>query len=130
MLSRNGKKQFIETASSLPKAVKIVPVCDCSNLISVSVGGRRRRLHRARGRRRRDRLNHAVVAARARRHAEGRELNRCDLYDAIMGGPVERVRPNMMTVVVILPGLLPAKGRLSTGRQARAERATKELRHL
>jgi copper/silver efflux system protein len=30
-----------------------------------------------------------------------------DLYDAIMSGAVERVRPKMMTVAAIMAGLLP-----------------------
>ena len=32
---------------------------------------------------------------------------RADLYEAIMEGAVERVRPKMMTVVAIMAGLLP-----------------------
>jgi Cu(I)/Ag(I) efflux system membrane protein CusA/SilA len=52
-------------------------------------------------------LNHALEEVRARRNAEGRELCRRDLYDAIMEGAVERVRPKMMTVVAVMAGLLP-----------------------
>jgi Cu(I)/Ag(I) efflux system membrane protein CusA/SilA len=37
----------------------------------------------------------------------GRTPTARDLYDAIMEGAVERVRPKMMTVVAIMAGLLP-----------------------
>jgi len=43
----------------------------------------------------------------AKRRAAGREPNAADLYEAIMEGAVERVRPKMMTVVAIMAGLLP-----------------------
>jgi copper/silver efflux system protein len=43
-------------------------------------------------------LNQALAEIRARRDTEGRALTRSDLYDAIMEGAVERVRPKMMTV--------------------------------
>jgi len=52
-------------------------------------------------------LNHALAQTKARCEAEGRALTRRDLYDAIMEGAVERVRPKMMTVVAIMAGLLP-----------------------
>src|SRR4030088_2558671 len=52
-------------------------------------------------------LTHALAEVRARCDAEGRGLTRRDLYDAIMEGAVERVRPKMMTVVAIMAGLLP-----------------------
>jgi copper/silver efflux system protein len=52
-------------------------------------------------------LNQAFAEIRARREMEGRALTRNDLYDAIMEGAVERVRPKMMTVVAIMAGLLP-----------------------
>ena len=51
----------------------------------------------------------------ARRDAEGRALTRADLYDAIMEGAVERVRPKMMTVVAIMAGLLPILWSTGTG---------------
>jgi Cu(I)/Ag(I) efflux system membrane protein CusA/SilA len=60
-------------------------------------------------------LNHALAAIKARRGAEGRELTRRDLYDAIMEGAVERVRPKMMTVVAIMAGLLPIMWSTGTG---------------
>ena len=47
--------------------------------------------------------------------AEGRQLTRRDLYDAIMEGAVERVRPKMMTVVAIMAGLLPIMWSTGTG---------------
>src|SRR5437879_13846444 len=46
---------------------------------------------------------------------EGRALTRSDLYDAIMEGAVERVRPKMMTVVAIMAGLLPIMWSSGTG---------------
>ena len=60
-------------------------------------------------------LNHALEEVRTRRGAEGRELTRRDLYDAIMVGAVERVRPKMMTVVAIMAGLLPIMWSNGTG---------------
>ena len=42
-------------------------------------------------------------------------LTRGDLYDAIMQGAVERVRPKMMTVVAIMAGLLPIMWSTGTG---------------
>jgi Cu(I)/Ag(I) efflux system membrane protein CusA/SilA len=47
-------------------------------------------------------LDHAWQA----REAQGRRSPR-DLYEAIMEGAVERVRPKMMTVTAITLGLLP-----------------------
>ena len=52
-------------------------------------------------------LNQALDEVRVRREAEGRLFTRRDLYDAIMEGAVERVRPKMMSVVAIMAGLLP-----------------------
>ncbi len=52
-------------------------------------------------------LDHAWEAARVKRAAEGRNPSVGDLYDAVMEGAVERVRPKMMTVVAIMAGLLP-----------------------
>ena len=52
-------------------------------------------------------LNQALAHIEARRVAEGRAVTRGDLYDAIMVGAVERVRPKTMTVVAIMAGLLP-----------------------
>jgi Cu(I)/Ag(I) efflux system membrane protein CusA/SilA len=60
-------------------------------------------------------LNHALAEIKARRAAEGRALTRRDLYDAIMEGAVERVRPKMMTVVAIMAGLLPIMWSSGTG---------------
>jgi copper/silver efflux system protein len=60
-------------------------------------------------------LNQALAHVRARRDAEGRALTRADLYDAIMEGAVERVRPKMMTVVAIMAGLLPIMWSTGTG---------------
>ena len=52
-------------------------------------------------------LDHAWDERRAAALAAGRETTRADLYQAIMVGAVERVRPKMMTVVAIMAGLLP-----------------------
>jgi Cu(I)/Ag(I) efflux system membrane protein CusA/SilA len=60
-------------------------------------------------------LNQALAAIKAKREAEGRALTRGDLYDAIMEGAVERVRPKMMTVVAIMGGLLPIMWSSGTG---------------
>ena len=60
-------------------------------------------------------LDHAVVEIRARCAAEGRPYTRNDLYQAIMVGAVERVRPKMMTVVAIMGGLLPIMWSTGTG---------------
>ena len=46
---------------------------------------------------------------------EGRAFTRSDLYEAIMIGAVERVRPKMMTVVAIMAGLLPILWSTGTG---------------
>jgi len=60
-------------------------------------------------------LNYALAEIKARCEAEGRPLTRRDLYDAIMEGAVERVRPKMMTVVAIMAGLLPIMWSTGTG---------------
>jgi Cu(I)/Ag(I) efflux system membrane protein CusA/SilA len=48
-------------------------------------------------------LDHAWAA----RSASGQRPTLHDLYDAVMEGAVERVRPKMMTVMAIMAGLLP-----------------------
>ena len=60
-------------------------------------------------------LNHALAETKARKEIEGRPLTRADLYQAIMEGAVERVRPKMMTVVAIMAGLLPIMWSTGTG---------------
>jgi Cu(I)/Ag(I) efflux system membrane protein CusA/SilA len=52
-------------------------------------------------------LDHAWQAVCARRQAQQERVTPADLYQAIMEGAVERVRPKMMTVVAIMAGLLP-----------------------
>jgi Cu(I)/Ag(I) efflux system membrane protein CusA/SilA len=52
-------------------------------------------------------LDHAWQEVRERCRAAGRQPTRGDLYEAVMTGAVERVRPKMMTVVAIMAGLLP-----------------------
>jgi Cu(I)/Ag(I) efflux system membrane protein CusA/SilA len=60
-------------------------------------------------------LNHALNEFQARCGRDGRAMTREDLYDAIMVGAVERVRPKMMTVVAIMAGLLPIMWSTGTG---------------
>jgi Cu(I)/Ag(I) efflux system membrane protein CusA/SilA len=60
-------------------------------------------------------LDHAWEAARAACREVGRAPNVTDLYDAVMEGAVERVRPKMMTVVAIMAGLLPIMWSSGTG---------------
>jgi Cu(I)/Ag(I) efflux system membrane protein CusA/SilA len=56
-------------------------------------------------------LDHAWKA----RQAEGRRPTLRDLYDAVVEGAVERVRPKMMTVTAIMAGLLPILWGTGTG---------------
>jgi len=60
-------------------------------------------------------LNHALAEMQASRAAKGQPFTRDDLYQAIMLGAVERVRPKMMTVVAIMAGLLPIMWSTGTG---------------
>jgi Cu(I)/Ag(I) efflux system membrane protein CusA/SilA len=60
-------------------------------------------------------LDHAWEEIKRRRATEGQEPTREDLYEAIMFGAVERVRPKMMTVVAIMAGLLPILWSTGTG---------------
>ena len=60
-------------------------------------------------------LEHAWAEVRATCAAAGRQPTRADLYDAIMVGAVERVRPKMMTVVAITAGLVPILWSTGTG---------------
>ena len=60
-------------------------------------------------------LDHAADESARAVRAEGRPYTRADLYQAIMVGAVERVRPKMMTVVAIMAGLLPIMWSTGTG---------------
>jgi len=60
-------------------------------------------------------LDHALAQRRALAEAGRRPLRRDDVYAAIMGGAVERVRPKMMTVAAIMAGLLPIMWSHGTG---------------
>lgn len=60
-------------------------------------------------------LDRAVEDIRGRCAAEGRPYTRVDLYQAIMVGAVERVRPKIMTVTAIMGGLLPILWSTGTG---------------
>ncbi|MER8700304.1 efflux RND transporter permease subunit [Mesorhizobium sp. M1273] len=52
-------------------------------------------------------LEQAMAEVKAERASHNRSFSRADLYEAIMLGAVERVRPKMMTVVAIMAGLIP-----------------------
>jgi Cu(I)/Ag(I) efflux system membrane protein CusA/SilA len=60
-------------------------------------------------------LDHAWAEAKARRATAGETPTVADLYEAVMEGAVERVRPKMMTVVAIMAGLLPILWGSGTG---------------
>ncbi|MBX9865118.1 MAG: efflux RND transporter permease subunit, partial [Hyphomicrobium sp.] len=60
-------------------------------------------------------LDHAWQHKRDAAASSGRALTRADLYEAIMEGAVERVRPKMMTVIAIMAGLLPILWSHGTG---------------
>ena len=60
-------------------------------------------------------LDHALAEIKAKRAASGGEFTHDDLYEAIMKGAVERVRPKMMTVAAIIAGLLPIMWSHGTG---------------
>jgi Cu(I)/Ag(I) efflux system membrane protein CusA/SilA len=60
-------------------------------------------------------LEQAMAELKAERAATGGPFTRADLYDAIMLGAVDRVRPKMMTVVAIMAGLVPILWSTGTG---------------
>jgi Cu(I)/Ag(I) efflux system membrane protein CusA/SilA len=60
-------------------------------------------------------LDHAWEELKTKRRTEGQVPGLADLYEAIMEGAVERVRPKMMTVVAIMAGLLPIMWGTGTG---------------
>jgi copper/silver efflux system protein len=60
-------------------------------------------------------LDHALRELKDERARQGRVFTRDDLYQAIMAGAVERVRPKMMTVAAIMAGLLPIMWTHGTG---------------
>jgi len=60
-------------------------------------------------------LDHAWEAIKVRCRAQGKAPTVADLYEAVMEGAVERVRPKMMTVVAIMAGLLPIMWGTGTG---------------
>jgi Cu(I)/Ag(I) efflux system membrane protein CusA/SilA len=60
-------------------------------------------------------LDHAWEELKAKRRKENQAPTLHDLYEAIMEGAVERVRPKMMTVVAIMAGLLPIMWGTGTG---------------
>jgi Cu(I)/Ag(I) efflux system membrane protein CusA/SilA len=60
-------------------------------------------------------LNAAWDAIVAQRAAQGRRPSMQDLYEAVIHGAVERVRPKMMTVVTTIAALLPIMWATGTG---------------
>jgi Cu(I)/Ag(I) efflux system membrane protein CusA/SilA len=60
-------------------------------------------------------LDHAYRELKEQREKEGKPFSVADLYQAVMEGAVERVRPKMMTVVAIMAGLLPIMWGSGTG---------------
>jgi len=60
-------------------------------------------------------LDHAYNALKTKRESEGQAFTVADIYEAVMEGAVERVRPKMMTVVAIMAGLLPIMWGSGTG---------------
>ena len=56
-------------------------------------------------------LDHALKERQAKRE----QITVADLYEAVMEGAVERVRPKMMTVCAIMAGLLPILWTTGTG---------------
>ncbi len=60
-------------------------------------------------------LDHAWQATKSKCRTEGHQPGVADLYEAVMEGAVERVRPKMMTVVAIMAGLLPIMWGSGTG---------------
>jgi copper/silver efflux system protein len=60
-------------------------------------------------------LDNAMTELKQQREREGRTFSSGDLYDAIMSGAIERVRPKMMTVAAIMAGLLPIMWSHGTG---------------
>ena len=60
-------------------------------------------------------LDSALKELKARREREGEAVTLADLYEAVMSGAVERVRPKIMTVAAIMAGLLPIMWSHGTG---------------
>ena len=60
-------------------------------------------------------LDHAWMEVKDKCRLEKRTPTVADLYEAIMEGAVERVRPKMMTVTAIMAGLLPIMWGTGTG---------------
>ncbi|MBI5892875.1 MAG: efflux RND transporter permease subunit [Deltaproteobacteria bacterium] len=60
-------------------------------------------------------LDHAYQELRVRSSESGVKITTKDIYNAVMVGAVERVRPKMMTVVAIMAGLLPIMWGTGTG---------------
>ena len=60
-------------------------------------------------------LDHAWKKLCEQRTSSGQQPTPADLYQAVMEGAVERVRPKMMTVVAIMAGLLPIMWSSGTG---------------
>jgi Cu(I)/Ag(I) efflux system membrane protein CusA/SilA len=60
-------------------------------------------------------LDHALEKIIRRCADDGRAMTTSDIYEAVMEGAVERVRPKMMTVTAIMAGLVPILWSTGTG---------------
>src|SRR3546814_324843 len=60
-------------------------------------------------------LDHALEKIVRKCVTEGRAVTTGDIYEAVMEGAVERVRPKMMTVTAIMAGLVPILWSTGTG---------------
>ncbi|MEY4210624.1 MAG: hypothetical protein RLZ92_1005 [Pseudomonadota bacterium] len=60
-------------------------------------------------------LDHAYQSKLAVCQQQGRAMNRSELYDSVINGAAERLRPKMMTVAAIMAGLLPIMWSNGTG---------------
>ncbi|MDP1773988.1 MAG: efflux RND transporter permease subunit [Methylobacter sp.] len=60
-------------------------------------------------------LDHAYLEKQRQCLEEKRAFTETDLYDALMTGAAERLRPKMMTVTAIMAGLLPILWSVGTG---------------
>lgn len=76
-----------------------------------------------------DLLDHAWREVGTKVAATSRNLTLADLHPAIMEGAVERVRPEMMTVVAIMAGLIPILWSTGTGSEVMQRIAVYDRRH-
>ena len=60
-------------------------------------------------------LDHAYQVKLAACQQQGRAMQQAELYDSVIDGAAERLRPKMMTVAAIMAGLLPIMWSDGTG---------------